>query len=825
MIAVSPLVACLPLAEFALPDWLKSAWSLLLVVLGFSLVVFVHELGHFLAAKWAKVRVDKFCIGFGPELFGFTWGETRYGFNILPLGGYVKMLGQEDFAVDKSGELKVKDEQGSFTNKTVGQRMVIVSAGVIMNLVFAAVGMMILMMVGTQTAPSVVGAVAAGTPASRAGLRSGDRILAINGDPMNTFEDVMMRIVLSDPGEVLEFDVQRDGKLVSPRPRVLPEFKEEQQVRQVGLSPGWSKTVMVVFGPPDARYADNELQPNDRLVAVVNGDQRTEIRSMGDATDALSRASGGQVTFEVVRPASPSKEGERFDPSSEDTPGKSLTVRTRSQWYAQTEKTGDPLSASLLGLLPRMKAGIVEPKGAADLADVKLGDTIVSLGGTEYPNAVEFSKLIEASDDRDITLVVRRPRAANPKAGLSADAVRFVIKVREALLEAARQDLKSAHELVHALVSESGLPHQDKTAIFQAAANAKSPADWLKWLEGADQHTLTLRPKRKWKLFGATQAQIGMTKDLPEDDRLFIADIAEKIGDRPSPAAVAKIPRGAVILRVDGSPVESWGDLTEALRAAAGRDARVDFRVGLDYRTAAFPVPDSIVTALKLPVGARIQSIAGADKIEVAGGDQLRTYFLPDWQAVRELLRKNAGKTVPVKWTDADGQSHEAPFAATEAGIDPWPMRIGYMPQFFCYPMTMPLRITNPIKALAYGIKKTYYFTWQVLQSIRHIAFTRQVGIEKVSGPVGIARIGMVAAEMDWTSLLLFLCMISANLAVINALPMPIVDGGLFFFLLLEKIRGEPVSLKTQAATQLIGIVLIAGVFLLVTLQDIINWK
>ncbi len=68
-------------------------WSILLLVAGFSLVIFVHELGHFLAAKWAKVRVERFAIGFGKELFGFTHGETRYSFNILPLGGYVKMFG------------------------------------------------------------------------------------------------------------------------------------------------------------------------------------------------------------------------------------------------------------------------------------------------------------------------------------------------------------------------------------------------------------------------------------------------------------------------------------------------------------------------------------------------------------------------------------------------------------------------------------------------------------------------------------------------------------------------------------------------------------
>ena len=128
----------LTLAAFDITGWLLSAWALFQIILGFSVIIFVHELGHFGLAKWANVRVEKFCIGFGRELFGFTRGETRYGFNILPLGGYVKMLGQEDFEVDESGEMRVKDDPRSFPNKPIGHRMLIVSGGVVMNVIFAA---------------------------------------------------------------------------------------------------------------------------------------------------------------------------------------------------------------------------------------------------------------------------------------------------------------------------------------------------------------------------------------------------------------------------------------------------------------------------------------------------------------------------------------------------------------------------------------------------------------------------------------------------------------------------------------------------------------
>ena len=139
------------------PAVLSKLGGVLLMIAGFSVVVFVHELGHFLVAKWAGVRVDKFCVGFGKELFGFTRGGTRYAFNALPVGGYVKMLGQEDFAVDKDGDWQFKKDPDSFANKPVRVRMVIVSAGVVMNLVFAAVAFMIVYTVGLPSLAPVVG--------------------------------------------------------------------------------------------------------------------------------------------------------------------------------------------------------------------------------------------------------------------------------------------------------------------------------------------------------------------------------------------------------------------------------------------------------------------------------------------------------------------------------------------------------------------------------------------------------------------------------------------------------------------------------------------
>ena len=131
------------------------------------------------------------------------------------------------------------------------------------------------------------------------------------------------------------------------------------------------------------------------------------------------------------------------------------------------------------------------------------------------------------------------------------------------------------------------------------------------------------------------------------------------------------------------------------------------------------------------------------------------------------------------------------------------------------------IRVSNPAKAMMIGLRKTYYFIEQVYMMMKRMIFTRSVGLDQVSGPVGIVKMGSEIAGEDFVKLLYFLALISANLAVINFLPLPIVDGGLFVFLLIEKIKGSPISLKVQVATQVIGVVLIIGVFIFVTIQDV----
>ena len=148
--------------------------NVLLVVLAFGALIFVHELGHFLAAKKVGVRVEVFSLGFGPFLFSFSRGETIYALSLIPFGGYVRMTGQVDVGKVKEEEKRLPH---SYLAKSPAKRAVIIVAGVTMNLVFAYFLFSFAHVVGIVDVPAEIGEVALGSPAHEAGLRKGDRVL------------------------------------------------------------------------------------------------------------------------------------------------------------------------------------------------------------------------------------------------------------------------------------------------------------------------------------------------------------------------------------------------------------------------------------------------------------------------------------------------------------------------------------------------------------------------------------------------------------------------------------------------------------------------
>jgi regulator of sigma E protease len=200
-----------------LATWIWQYGIMFLLVL--TLVVFIHELGHFLVARWCGVTVKAFSIGFGPEIYGFYDKHgTRWRFAWIPLGGYVKFIDDDNAssqgAVATKG-LTAAERAGAFHSKPVSARAAVVAAGPIANFILATVLYAILnATVGVHVLPALVDAVVPNSPAAQAGFQPGDQIVQINNSRIDKFED-LQRIVGSSAGEPLKFVVERKGEKVT----------------------------------------------------------------------------------------------------------------------------------------------------------------------------------------------------------------------------------------------------------------------------------------------------------------------------------------------------------------------------------------------------------------------------------------------------------------------------------------------------------------------------------------------------------------------------------------------------------------------------------
>lgn len=207
---------------------------LLWAVLVLGALIFVHELGHFLVAKRAGVRVLKFSLGFGPKIIGFTRGETEYLLSAIPLGGYVKMLGEDP-------KEEVADPEGSFSAKPVGWRSLIILAGPGSNFLLAVAIFWIIFMIGVPVPSTRIGRISEGYPAQTAGLKIGDRIVAINGKAVDKWEDLAATIYKGG-GQPVQLTVEREGTTfdVTIHPKIDREkniFGEEEEIGRIGISP------------------------------------------------------------------------------------------------------------------------------------------------------------------------------------------------------------------------------------------------------------------------------------------------------------------------------------------------------------------------------------------------------------------------------------------------------------------------------------------------------------------------------------------------------------------------------------------------------------
>lgn len=175
--------------------------TIIVSLLVFCAVVFIHEFGHFAAAKLTGIKVHEFAIGMGPKLFGRKKGETLYAVRAVPLGGFVRMEGEDEES----------EEEGSFSTKPVKSRMAVVLAGAFMNFVLAIAAFMVyFMMMGSPLDTNTVGEVVPNEPAYQAGIEAGDRIVEIDGKSVDSWQDIIE--ALSGKSGSVNIEVERDGK-------------------------------------------------------------------------------------------------------------------------------------------------------------------------------------------------------------------------------------------------------------------------------------------------------------------------------------------------------------------------------------------------------------------------------------------------------------------------------------------------------------------------------------------------------------------------------------------------------------------------------------
>lgn len=245
--------------------------AILLTIFGIGFLLFIHELGHFLAARAAGVRVEVFAIGMGPRVAGFRRGDTDYRIAAIPIGGYVKMAGED---------LQGEGEDDELFSKSPAWRFLIFSGGILMNFLFALILIPILFRIGVPVQAPIAGSVEPGSPAWNAGIRSGDRLQALNNKRLYSFSDFASTVALSNVEESLMLDlITADGE--NRRVDFFAVYDEGSGFPKVGLYQASSAVVL-----PGSTATEAGL-PSEAVVTRIDG---VDVSGNGDVQTLLFQA-------------------------------------------------------------------------------------------------------------------------------------------------------------------------------------------------------------------------------------------------------------------------------------------------------------------------------------------------------------------------------------------------------------------------------------------------------------------------------------------------------------------------------------------------------
>jgi regulator of sigma E protease len=353
-----------------------------------SVLIFVHELGHFLVAKACGVRVLKFCLGFGPPVrigrlrLAWTRGHTEYAIAWFPLGGFVKMLGENPDEEDDPETRANPDE--TLGSKPLWQKLAIVFAGPAMNLMLPIAVFMGTLFVGMPRPTAVVGAVEAGSPAERAGIEPGDRIVAVDGQPIAWWVDVEDSVRGRPNGEIA-VALERGGErrevaLAVDERSGLDEFGTTEAVGWVGLA---HRRPRAMLGVPDSDSPAQAagLRSGDRITALAG----RPIEDWNELDRAYAAAPpGGPVAVAVERGAEGAPE--RIE--------------------LEIPALGD---LGALGVLPaNVLVSGVSADSPAERAGMRQGDLVISVDGAPVTSFQSFAETVRASGGRTLAVAYAR---------------------------------------------------------------------------------------------------------------------------------------------------------------------------------------------------------------------------------------------------------------------------------------------------------------------------------------------------------------------------------------------------------------------------------
>jgi regulator of sigma E protease len=695
--------------------------QLLLVILevavGLGMVIFVHELGHFLVAKWCGVKCEKFYLGFdiyGLKLFHYQWGETEYGIGILPLGGYVKMLGQDDnparAAAERErslvhvphGDLPAEPTEESehehplhdprsYLAKSVPQRMAIISAGVVMNVIFAFVMAAVAYSIGVSDQACGISAVMPGEAAWRADLRPGDKIREINnsGDRQLRFRDLMTAVALANVDKGVDFFIEREGVKEPFWVNVKPDPDTKRLRPTIGVGspqlPKVSDQYVALAGTPAAKI--DKFKPGDRIVEIGG----VPIKGFVDYEAQLARHPDETLKFAVER-----------------TP----KVDAGSQGAAKPELVEidvTPRPMRTLGLVMKMgKITAVQRHSPAEAAGIRPGDFITSVDGQEPGDPMRLPDRLRRRAGETIKLALSRQGSAGENETIERDIT---------LRDAPWTDEPDAGSPVS--VPSLGIAYKVLNVVHQTEKD--SPA-----------------------------AQAQLTKDgKPANVPLFAS------GDQ-------------IVEAVFIVPKPKEGLTEEQKKEQAERDKL--------ERKIAQPEP------LKF-------------------GEES-----PNWPVFVALLQM-LPEGSQVKLTLSDGRT------ATLSPVDAADWHVADRGLINAPDMTFT-QAHSFGEAVSLGWRETYEAVLQVYLFLQRLG--TQISPFALGGPKTIAQAAGLAAYDGVSQLLIFLTLLSANLAVVNFLPIPLLDGGHMVFLILEGILRRPVSERVQVAFHYAGFVFIISLMLFV---------